>query len=54
MFFKTFSIKLTFRLDFPGGPVAKTLRSQCRGLRFDPWSGNKISHATAKDPVCLN
>ena len=25
--------------DFPGGPVAKTLRSQCRGPRFNPWSG---------------
>ena len=26
--------------DFPGGPVAKTLGSQCRGPRFDPGSGN--------------
>ena len=26
--------------DFPGDPVAKTLYSQCRGLRFGPWSGN--------------
>ena len=26
--------------DFPGGTVVKTLRSQCRGPRFDPWSGN--------------
>ena len=26
--------------DFPGGAVDKTLRSQCRGPRFDPWSGN--------------
>ena len=25
---------------FPGGPMAKTLTSQCRGLRFDSWSGN--------------
>ena len=24
----------------PGGPVAKTLHSQLRGLRLDPWSGN--------------
>ena len=24
--------------DFPGGPVAKTLPSQCRGLQFHPWS----------------
>ena len=28
--------------DFPGGTVVKTLRSQCRRLGFDPWSGNKI------------
>ena len=26
--------------DFLGGPVGKTLRSQCWGLRFDPWSEN--------------
>ena len=26
--------------DFLRGPVAKAPRSQCRGLRFDPWSGN--------------
>ena len=26
--------------DFPGGPVAKTLHSQCRGPMFHPWSGN--------------
>ena len=26
--------------DFPGGPVAKTPHSQCRGPGFDPWSGN--------------
>ena len=26
--------------DFPGGPVVKTPRSQCRGPGFDPWSGN--------------
>ena len=25
---------------FPGGPVAKTLNSQCRGHRFNPWSRN--------------
>ena len=24
----------------PGGPVAKTLHSHCRGPGFDPWSGN--------------
>ena len=26
--------------DFLDGPVARTLCSQCRGLRFGPWSGN--------------
>ena len=26
--------------DFPDGPVAKTLCSQCRGPRFHSWSGN--------------
>ena len=26
--------------DFPGGPVVKTPCFQCRGLGFDPWSGN--------------
>ena len=26
--------------DFPGGPVAKTLGSQCRGPGFDPWMGS--------------
>ena len=26
--------------DCPGGPVAKTLCSQCRGPGFDPWLGN--------------
>ena len=34
--------------DFPGGRVAKTLCSQCRGHRFDPWSGNWIPQATTK------
>ena len=24
----------------PGGPVAKTQHSQCRGPGFNPWSGN--------------
>ena len=27
--------------DFPGGgPEAETLRCQCRGPGFDPWSGS--------------
>ena len=33
-------LKETESWDFPGGPVGKTPRSQCRGPRFDPWSGN--------------
>ena len=24
----------------PGGPVIKTPHTQCRGPRFNPWSGN--------------
>ena len=27
--------------DFPGGSVAETPCSQCRGPGFDPWSGNR-------------
>ena len=34
--------------DFPGGPVAKTLWSQCRGPGLHPWSGNEIPQATTK------
>ena len=26
--------------ELPGGPVVRTLRSQCRGHGFNPWSGN--------------
>uniref|UniRef100_A0A8B9YG45 Autoimmune regulator n=1 Tax=Bos mutus grunniens TaxID=30521 RepID=A0A8B9YG45_BOSMU len=36
---------------FPGGPVAKTLCSQCRWPEFDPWSGDwlwKLRPNTAK------
>ena len=40
--------------DFSGGSVAKTPRSQCRGPWFNPWSGNWIPHATAKDLTCCN
>ena len=36
---------------FPGGPVAKTLCSQYKEPRFDPWSGNWIPHAATK---CLH
>ena len=43
--------------DFPGGSVAETLCSQCRGPGFDPWSYMpplKISHTKRKteDPTC--
>ena len=46
--------------DFPGGPVTKTLHSQCRGTRFNPWLGKtrfphattKSSHAVTRDPEC--
>jgi len=34
--------------DFPGGPVAKTPYSQCRGLDSIPGSGNWIPYATTK------
>ena len=51
------NIKQIFR-DFSGSPMAKIPCSQCRGLEFDPWSGNKIpqavmkcSDAATKDPV---
>ena len=33
--------------NFPGGPVVKKSVRQCRGLRFDPWSG-KIPHAVGQ------
>ena len=26
-------------MDFPGGPVTKESACQCRGYRFDLWSG---------------
>ena len=29
-------------------------KSQCRGPRFNPWSGNLIPHATTKDLLCHN
>ena len=36
---KTTESNLNFR-HFPSGPVAKTPHSQCKGPRFNPWSGN--------------
>ena len=37
---------------FPGGPIAKTPCSQCRGPGFDPYSGKEFPHAATKDLVC--
>ena len=34
--------------NFPHDPVAKTLHSQCKGPRFNPWSGNLILHTATK------
>ena len=42
------SLKNIITGDFPGGPESKTLHSQCRRLRFDPWLGNQILYAAAK------
>jgi len=44
-------LKIVSQGDFPGGPVAKTLCSQSTGPGFNPWLGNHIPHATAKDPA---
>ena len=51
---KSYDIKLYHIIshtlwDFLGGSVAKTLRSQCRELGFNPWSGNWIPYAASKD-----
>ena len=46
--------KIQFSRDFPGGPVAKTPSSWCRGPGFNPRSGNQFPHATIKDPACCN
>ena len=35
-------------MDFPGGPEAKTVSFQCRGLGFNPWSVNQIQQAATK------
>ena len=54
-------IKVAISSNFPGGPVAKTLHSQCRGPRFIPWSDKMTPHAatkspcaTTKNPTCRN
>ena len=35
-----FKLDIIHIRDFPGGPVGKTLHSQCRGPGVNPWSGN--------------
>ena len=45
LFFPTFPTSIW---DFPGGPVAKALCSQCRWSRFHSWSRNEILHTTTK------
>ena len=41
--------------DFPGGPVVKESALQCKGLRFDPWSGNQDpTCCKATKPECTN
>ena len=45
---ETYPLKDLLTRDFPGGPEPRTLCSQCRGPRFDPWSGNYIPHAATK------
>ena len=37
---KVLVTELPLGWDFPGGPLAKTSCSQCRGPGFRPWSGN--------------
>lgn len=39
---------------FPGSPVGKMPRSQCRGPWFDPWSGTKSLCAATKKAACRN
>ena len=40
--------------DFPGGPVAETLCSQCREHRSDPCSGTRSHMPQLKDPEGYN
>ena len=43
-----FFFKILLSWEFPGGPVAKTLSSQCRGSGFDPCSGSYIQQTATK------
>ena len=38
---------------FPSGPVVKIPRSQCRGPRLHPWSGNEVPQAMPQLRVCV-
>ena len=40
--------------NFPSGPVTRAPHSRCRGPEFNPWLGNKIPQATAKDSTCCS
>ena len=40
LFFLVSSLQNLVCRDFPGGPVVKTLRSQCRGPGFNLRPGN--------------
>ena len=37
-------------VDFPGGPLAKTPRFQCRLPESHPWSGTWSPQATTETP----
>ena len=37
-------LKASLDGDFPGGPEARTLRSQCRGSKFFSWGQGIRSH----------
>ena len=40
--------------DFPGGPVAETLHSKCRGVGLIPGQGTRSHKPQLKDPTCCN
>ena len=48
LYFKNLKPSIKKLEEFACGPVAKTLCPQCRGPRFDPWSGNYNLQATTK------
>ena len=52
---KLYLLKIKMRpWDFPGGPVAETLCSQCREHRSDPCSGARSHMPQLKDPACYS